>query len=69
VPLGAGQAPGIGDLLLDADVTLVLDGHRAAGPLVRRAITALGRDPSESAEMLDWLEAGCRLARVSLADS
>ena len=24
---------------------------------MRRAITALGRDPSESAEMLDWLDA------------
>jgi DNA-binding CsgD family transcriptional regulator len=64
VPLAAGQAPGIGDLLLDADATLVLDGHRAATPLVRRAITALGRDLSESAEMLDWLEAGCWLAGV-----
>lgn len=59
VPLAAGQAPGIGDLLLDADTTLVLDGHRAAAPLVRRAIAALRCDPSESAEMLDWLEAGC----------
>jgi DNA-binding CsgD family transcriptional regulator len=64
VPLPAGQAPGIGDLLLDADAALVLDGHRAAAPLVRRAITALGRDQSESAEMLDWLETGCRLAGV-----
>jgi DNA-binding CsgD family transcriptional regulator/tetratricopeptide (TPR) repeat protein len=62
IPLTAGQTPGIGDLLLDADATLVLDGHRAAAPLVRRAITALRRDSSESAEMLDWLEAGCRLA-------
>ena len=30
VPIRAGQTPGIGDLLLDADATLVLDGHRAA---------------------------------------
>ena len=36
LPLAAGQAPGIGDLLLDADAALVLDGHRAAAPLVRR---------------------------------
>jgi hypothetical protein len=64
VPLAPGEAPGVGDLLLNAEVTLVLDGHRAAAPLVRRAITALRRDPSESAEMLDWLEAGCRLAGV-----
>ena len=64
LPLATGQAPGIGDLLLDADAALVLDGHRAAAPLVRRAVTAIGRDPSESAEMLAWLEAGCRLAGV-----
>ena len=60
----AGEAPGISDLLLDAETALVLDGHRAAAPLVRRAITALHDDPSESAQMLGWLEAGCRLAGV-----
>jgi DNA-binding CsgD family transcriptional regulator len=64
VPLPAGEAPGAGDLLLDADVALILDGHQAAAPLVRRAITTLSRDPSESAEMLVWLAAGCRLAGV-----
>ena len=63
-PLAAGQAPSLGDLLLDADTTLVLDGHRAAAPLVRTAIAALTREESESAEMLDWLEVGCRLAGV-----
>ena len=40
VPLAAGQAPGPGDLLLDAAAALVLDGHRAAAPLVRVAIAA-----------------------------
>jgi DNA-binding CsgD family transcriptional regulator len=62
VPLAAGQAPGPGDLLLDAAGTLVLDGHRVAAPLVRVAIATLKRDPSESAEMLDWLGVGCYLA-------
>jgi DNA-binding CsgD family transcriptional regulator len=62
VPVAAGQAPGPGDLLLDAASTLVLDGHRAAAPLVRVAIAALKRDPSSSAEMLDWLGVGCYLA-------
>jgi DNA-binding CsgD family transcriptional regulator len=62
VPLAAGEAPVTGDLLLDAASTLVLDGYRAAAPLAREAIAALARDESESAEMLDWLEAGCRLA-------
>jgi AAA ATPase-like protein len=62
VPLTAGQAAGPGDLLLDAASTLVLDGHRAAASLVRVAIAALKRDPSSSAEMLDWLGGGCYLA-------
>ncbi len=64
MPLLAGQAPTIGDLLLDADAALLLDGHQAAAPLVRGVIGALENDRSESAEMLDWLEAGCRLAGV-----
>ena len=46
VPLATGQAPAIGDLLLDADAALVLDGHRAAAPLVRTAITALRPGPN-----------------------
>jgi len=62
VPLAPEQAPGPGDLLLKAASTLVLDGHRAAAPLVRVAIAALKRDPSSSAEMLDWLGVGCYLA-------
>ena len=62
VPLAPGRAKGPGDLLLDAASTLVLDGHRAAAPLVRVAIAALRRDPSSSAEMLDWLGVGCYLA-------
>jgi len=62
VPLTPGETPRVGELLLDAEATLVLDGHRAAAPLARRATAALSRDPSESAEMLDWLETGCRLA-------
>ena len=62
MPLAPEQAPGPGDLLLKAASTLVLDGHRAAAPLVRVAIAALKRDPSSSAEMLDWLGVGCYLA-------
>jgi DNA-binding CsgD family transcriptional regulator len=60
--LPAGEVPGLGDLLLDAHCTLVLDGRRAATPLVRDAVSALQRDRSESAEMLAWLEAGCGAA-------
>jgi DNA-binding CsgD family transcriptional regulator len=64
IPVTAGQAPCIGDLLLDAAATLILDGHRAAAPLAGRAITALREEASESAEMLAWLEVGCHLAGV-----
>jgi DNA-binding CsgD family transcriptional regulator len=60
--LPAGEVPGLGDLLLDAHAALVLDGPRAAAPLVRGAVSAVLRDRSESAEMLAWLEAGCRIA-------
>ena len=59
-PLPAGQAAGLGDLLLDAHAALILDGHRAAAPLVLDATSALRRNRSESAEMLGWLDAGCR---------
>ena len=62
--LPAGEVPGLGDLLLDAHATLILDGHRAAAPLVHTAVSALQRDRSESAEMLAWLEAGCRAAEI-----
>ena len=64
VPLAPGEPPCPGDLLLDAASTLVLDGHRAAAPLVRVALAALEGDRSGSAQMLDWLEAGCQLAGV-----
>jgi DNA-binding CsgD family transcriptional regulator len=62
--LPAGKVPGLGDLLLDAHATLILDGHRAAAPLVHEAVSALQRDRSASAEMLAWLEAGCRAAGI-----
>ena len=62
--LPAGAVPGLGDLLLDAHATLTLDGHREAAPLVRTAVAALQHDRSESAEMLAWLEAGCRAAAI-----
>jgi DNA-binding CsgD family transcriptional regulator len=54
-PLPAGATPTIGDLLLDGDVALFLDGHRASAPLLRRAIAAIDDDPSDSEDMLRWL--------------
>ncbi|MGH3246438.1 MAG: LuxR C-terminal-related transcriptional regulator [Trebonia sp.] len=68
LPLPAADVATIGDLLLDADAALALDDRQTAARLAKRAITALGQDQSESAEMLGWLEAACRLAGA-LGDS
>ena len=65
--LPPGTAPTVGDLLLDGDVALFLDGHAAAVPLLRHALAALEADRSTSAEMLWWLSIGCWAAGV-LAD-
>lgn len=62
LPLPAGAAATTGDLLLDAGTALALGDYPAAVVLAGSAITALGHDPSESAEMLGWLEAACHLA-------
>jgi DNA-binding CsgD family transcriptional regulator len=59
MPLPPGSEPTIGDLFLDGDSTLFIDGHAAAAPVLRRAIDALEADPSDSAQMLWWLAIGC----------
>ncbi|MGH3298694.1 MAG: LuxR C-terminal-related transcriptional regulator [Trebonia sp.] len=55
---GAGTG-GIGDLLLDADTALLLDGRQAAAPALSRAIAALRQTPLESADLLTWTGIGC----------
>jgi DNA-binding CsgD family transcriptional regulator len=59
MPLPLGIEPTIGDLLLDGDSTLFIEGHAAAAPLLRRAIDALEADPTRSDQMLWWLGIGC----------
>jgi DNA-binding transcriptional LysR family regulator/DNA-binding CsgD family transcriptional regulator len=61
-PLPPQSAVTVGDLLLDADATLLLDGPSAAAPLLRQAVTALLAAPLNSADMLSWTEVGCRAA-------
>jgi len=61
-PLPPQSAVTVGDLLLDADATLLLDGPDAAAPLLRQAVTALLAAPLNSADMLSWTEVGCRAA-------
>jgi len=62
MPLPPGSPPAIGDLLLDADTTLLLDGHQAAAPLLRRAVTALLDVPLSTADLLTWTGIGCQAA-------
>jgi DNA-binding CsgD family transcriptional regulator len=52
----------IGDLVLDADTTLLLDGHEAAVPLVKRAVAAMLEAPVSSAELLTLTGVGCAAA-------
>jgi DNA-binding CsgD family transcriptional regulator len=53
------SAGSIGDLLLDADTTLLLDGRQAAAPALSRAVDALQQTPLESADLLTWTGIGC----------
>jgi DNA-binding CsgD family transcriptional regulator len=52
----------IGDLVLDADVTLLLDGYEAAVPVVKRAVAAMLEAPVSSAELLTLTGVGCAAA-------
>ena len=52
----------IGDLVLDADATLILDGHEAAVPVLKRAVTAMLEAPISSAELLTLTGVGCTAA-------
>jgi DNA-binding CsgD family transcriptional regulator len=59
LPLPPQSPESIGDLLLDADTTLLLDGLEAAAPLLRRAVTTLQELPMDSADLLTWTGIGC----------
>jgi hypothetical protein len=59
IPRSPQSAESIGDLLLDADTTLLLDGHEAAAPLLSRAVAALQEAPINSADLLTWTGIGC----------
>ncbi|GAA2469878.1 helix-turn-helix transcriptional regulator [Winogradskya humida] len=67
LPLPRGMAPTVGDLLLDADTALHLDGLTIAAPLLRRAIVATLQAPPDAPELFAWLAAACAHATV-LAD-
>jgi DNA-binding CsgD family transcriptional regulator len=52
-------AQDIGDLLLDADAALLLDGYETAAPLLSRAVATLQKLPMDSADLLTWTGIGC----------
>ena len=62
MPSPPAPAATLGDLLLDADTSLLLDGHQAAAPLLRQVVTALLSAPLTSAELLTWTGIGCQAA-------
>jgi DNA-binding CsgD family transcriptional regulator len=59
MPQAPRSAGSIGDLLLDADTTLLLDGHEAAASQLSRAVALLREAPMESADLLTWTGIGC----------
>jgi DNA-binding CsgD family transcriptional regulator len=59
MPLPPQSAPTAGDLLLDAETALLLDGLDAAAPLLRRAIAALLDAPAGSRDWLTQMWIGC----------
>jgi len=64
LPLPAGTAATPGDLLLDADATLLGRGLAAAAPLLRTAIDAVRVAPPGAPELFQWLAAACADATI-----
>ncbi len=58
------MTPTVGDLLLDADTTLLLHGLAAARPALRHAIDAVRQGRPDAPEMLHWLAAACEDATI-----
>jgi DNA-binding CsgD family transcriptional regulator len=58
----------IPDLLLDGFMTMFLDGHEAAAPLLRRAVARLRTEDLTDADAPRWLGVGGRAARELLDD-
>jgi len=58
MPLPPQSAMTVGDLLLDADTALLLDGHEVAAPLLRQALIALLDVPISSEDQMIWVWVG-----------
>jgi hypothetical protein len=64
VPLPPGTQPTTGDLVLEADTAVHLEGLTAAAPRLRQAITAVQEEETGAAELFQWLAAACSHATV-----
>ncbi|MFD8812351.1 AAA family ATPase [Streptomyces sp. NPDC059627] len=64
LPLPAGMRPTTGDLVLEADTAVHLEGLAGAGPRLRRALTAVQREESTAPELFQLLAAACSHATV-----
>jgi hypothetical protein len=64
LPRPDGTPPTPGDLLLDADITLQLQGLPAAAPLLRTAIDAVRAASPDAPETFQWLAAACADAMI-----
>ena len=62
LPLPSPPDATIGDLVLDADATLLLNSHEAAVPMLKRAVAAMLEAPISSAELLTLTGVGCAAA-------
>jgi DNA-binding CsgD family transcriptional regulator len=69
LPLPGGTPATPGDLLLDADTTLQLQGLQAAAPLLRTAIDAVQAASPEAPETFQWLAAACADATILVDDT
>lgn len=64
LPLPAGMRATTGDLVLEADTAVHLEGLAGAGPRLQRAVAAVRQEESTAPELFQLLAAGCSHATV-----
>jgi DNA-binding CsgD family transcriptional regulator len=64
----ASRPPRATDLLLDGLAALVIDGHQAGAPMLKRAVRAFRDQAVPSADALRWLPFACQMSRAAWDD-
>ncbi|MEV6171617.1 AAA family ATPase [Streptomyces sp. NPDC051954] len=64
LPLPAGMPATTGDVVLEADTAVHLEGLAGAGPLLKQAIKAVRHEESTAPELFQWLAAACSHATI-----